>query len=184
MNNCDICNGELQHRKATYADPYHFTECGLSYVFLIGVNTHFCPKCDVEVADIPRPDELHLVLAKEILMQPSAMTGEEFRFLRKEIRMRPKEFAELIGVDPKTITNWENMSALSRQNDLTIRFIVAEKLGKTNPKGEFVDLNITDMATSEWQAESAMDAETACLVERSFLGMTNSGWEFGPTEHK
>jgi putative transcriptional regulator len=182
MNHCDICNGELQHRKATYAHPYHFTECGLSYVFLVGVNVHGCPKCDVEVADIPRPDELHLMLAGEILMKPTPMTGEEFRFLRKEIGMKPKEFAEVIGVDPKTVTNWESVPALSRQNDVTIRFIVAEGLSKLHPDSEAIDLNISDIAASEWKAESAMDDETAQLVEQAYLGLTHSGWEFGPTE--
>lgn len=179
MHSCDICNGKLQHRKSTYENPYHYTECGLSNILLIDVDVYFCPECEVEVAEIPRPKGLHLLLAKEILMKPAPMTGEEFRFLRKEIEMKPKEFANLVGVDPKTVTNWENLPALSRQNDVTVRFVVAERLEQVAPVKGFIDLNLSQVAESKWD----IDAEMAQLIEtNTYLGLTSAGWEIGPPE--
>src|SRR5437870_28722 len=99
MNVCDICNTPLTERQSTFENPYSYDESGLSNVYLIGVTAYSCAKCGVEVADIPSPRALHVLLAKDILLKPVALTGEEFRFLRKETRMKPKQFADLLGLD-------------------------------------------------------------------------------------
>src|SRR5258706_8330184 len=107
MSLCELCHKELTQGTSTFEAPYHYTESGLSYVYLVNVPTYLCPDCNVQVADIPRMNELHQLISKDALLTPSPMSGEQFRFLRKETRLRPKEFADRVGVDPKTVGNWE-----------------------------------------------------------------------------
>lgn len=39
------------------------------------------------------------------------MTGESIRHVRREIRMEPAQFAQLLGVHPSTLYRWENAGA-------------------------------------------------------------------------
>ncbi len=172
MNICDICKGTVTQRKSTLENPYHYTESGLPNVLLIGVDVYSCPNCDAEVADIPRMNELHLMLAKEVLLKPVAMTGEEFRFLRKETRMRPKEFAERIGVDSKTVLNWEKSDSLSRQNDLTVRFLVATELLQGKDL-QVVISQIRGLTESAWLESDEPTETLASLREIGDLARTN-----------
>jgi YgiT-type zinc finger domain-containing protein len=184
MNICDICKGAVTKRKATRETPYHYTESGLSNVLLTGIHVYSCPNCAVEVADIPRMNELHLILAKELLLKPVATTGEEFRFLRKETRMRPKEFAERIGVDSKTVLNWEKAEALSRQNDVTVRFLVATELlqGK---ELQIVISRIRGLTESTWaepdedQTETQVSWREITELARANISLGISSWNIG-----
>lgn len=180
MNTCDICHEPLKHRKSTLNEPYAYGECGLSNVLLINVDVYSCPQCGIEVADIPSPRGLHALLAKDILLQPLPLTGEEFRFLRKETGCKPKDFAELLGVDPKTLANWENSESLNRQNDLSVRFLVAALLRERH-KGRLASnfFVIPDnLVADTWEIT---DQEIADLARtNTYLGITSAGWEFGP----
>lgn len=60
---CDICQTGLETRTATAESPYHYTESGLDFAYLVGVEVFRCPKCQVEVAAIPNIDGLHRVVA-------------------------------------------------------------------------------------------------------------------------
>ena len=173
MNTCDLCKGEITQRKSTYEHPYHYTESGLPNVFLVNIDVYSCPSCDVEVADIPRMNELHLMLAKELLLKPVATTGDEFRFLRKEARMKPKEFAERIGVDAKTVLNWEKSEALSRQNDVTIRFLVATELLQGKELQVVISL-LGDLTETIWSEPEEQTETLASWGEIGKLARTNT----------
>ena len=58
------------------------------------------------------------------------MTGAELRFLRKETRLKLKDFAERLTVDPKTIGNWEGSGHLNKQTDVSVRVLVIAELWK------------------------------------------------------
>jgi transcriptional regulator with XRE-family HTH domain len=79
-------------------------------------------------ADIPDLEGLHDLIAKEIILTPLPMTGAELRFLRKETRLKLKDFAERLAVDPKTISNWEASDHLNKQTDVTVRVLVIAAL--------------------------------------------------------
>ena len=183
MTTCEICHKELLQAISTFDQPYHYTESGLSDVYLVNVTTHSCPNCDVQVADIPRMNELHQLISKVIILTPSPVTGEQFRFLRKETRLRPKEFAERVGVDPKTVANWERADTLNRQNDLAIRFFVAAELFEGNELKKVVS-QLNELSEFSWEQEGEVVLDEVQKSEidelaatNTFLGITSDdGW--------
>lgn len=105
MKRCQGCGGNIQRRELT--KPYHYTESGLKNVLLDGIMMFHCPSCDEEFAEIPDVGGLHAKIAEILMIKPYTLTGREFRFLRKEMRMKAKDIATVLGVTPTTVSRWE-----------------------------------------------------------------------------
>jgi DNA-binding transcriptional regulator YiaG len=166
MNTCHGCNRNYEIWRSTFEQPYHYKESGLSHVYLVGVTVYSCPNCEVQSADIPDMDGLHNLVAKDLILTPIAMAGEELRFLRKETKMTPKVFAELVEVDPKTISNWESSAELSKQTDVALRFLIASELFHGNELDEVL-ASLSELAKYSWDGESeqSTDDDVAHLME-------------------
>lgn len=102
---CFQCGGKLQVIKNK---PYHYTESGLDNTVLYGINQYKCKACGENFVSIPRIEELHLLIGRELCCKKELLTGKEIRFLRKELRIKAKEMAKALGVNPSTISRWEN----------------------------------------------------------------------------
>lgn len=50
---------------------------------------------------------LHHSIVLTLIRTPCKMTGDEFRFLRKELNLSQKKLADMMGVEDQTIANWE-----------------------------------------------------------------------------
>ena len=50
-------------------------------------------------------------------MKPTKLGGPEIRFMRKEVDMTAKAFAEAIAVDPVTLSRWENDAGDANKTD-------------------------------------------------------------------
>lgn len=87
---------------------HHYTESGLENVYLIGVDVYDCPSCGENYVHIPNPVQLHIILAVGLALKDDPLCGAEIRFMRKEVGMNGKSFAEFIGVSPITLSRWEN----------------------------------------------------------------------------
>ena len=61
MGRCSKCNNILEIIKDI---PYHYEESGLDYVWLIGMLQYKCGKCGDIYVEIPRINELHLLIGK------------------------------------------------------------------------------------------------------------------------
>ncbi|MFW6126929.1 MAG: type II TA system antitoxin MqsA family protein [Thermodesulfobacteriota bacterium] len=90
----------------TKIGEYHYTESGLPNVWLLGVEIFECD-CGENFAFIPRPQELHKLIACDLLTQENRLSGPEIRFLRKTMGLKAKDFASLLGVKNVTISRWE-----------------------------------------------------------------------------
>ncbi len=168
MSVCQTCDKPYEKWTSSIEQPYHYTESGLQGVGLAGITVYSCPNCGVEGADIPDLDGLHDLLAKDILLTPLPMTGRELRFLRKETRLKPKKFAERLGVDPKTITNWEGSEKLNRQTDFTVRVLVATELWEGDALTQVLT-PLAEIAKYDWEEELGDDLrqEIAQLAEEN-----------------
>jgi putative zinc finger/helix-turn-helix YgiT family protein len=115
----------VEHRKehiATDENPYHFTDSGLSYVYLVGIRYFTCD-CGVITAEIPAVKQLMQLIARDTIAKPAALTGEEVKFLRKRLGQKQTDFARAIGMEPETLSRYENNhQAVSEGNDKLIRF--------------------------------------------------------------
>lgn len=107
------------------AGTYPFRESGLNNVVLCGIDLVKCPACHNVDPIIPHVNQLMRVLALAVISHPFRLRGEDVRFLRKFIGKNGREFAELLHVDPTTLSKWENNEdPVGPNNDRLIRAVV------------------------------------------------------------
>jgi putative transcriptional regulator len=86
--------------------PFHYTACGLDYVYLLnGVVREDDPDYG-EMITIKAQDGLHRAIGLHIA-QKSRMTNKEFKFLRKLMGCTQDELAWDLQVNVQTIANYE-----------------------------------------------------------------------------
>jgi len=117
---------DLQERKATIQAPYHFLGSGLSNVYLVGIKYRVCSSCGAKIAEIPAVKQLMKLIARTIVENEGALSGEEIRFLRKRLGKKSSDFAALIGVGLEEVSRWENGHVgPSKSADKFIRVVYA-----------------------------------------------------------
>lgn len=126
---CHACGGSMKEK----GERYHYTECGLDNVYLENISVYTCNKCSDEFVEIPQPVQLHIMLAIVISQKPAPLNGQEIRFLRKEVGMTGKAYAEMLGVNPVTLSKWENNnlnreSSSDRAIRMAFKLMMSEKL--------------------------------------------------------
>jgi putative zinc finger/helix-turn-helix YgiT family protein len=87
---------------------YHYKDCGLDNVEIYGIPQYKCRSCDEIYVSIPKIKQLHKVLGMNLCCREEKLTGREIKFLRKELRLKAIEFAELLSVAPSTLSRYEN----------------------------------------------------------------------------
>ncbi|KTB62489.1 transcriptional regulator [Pseudomonas veronii] len=103
---------------------YEYKGCGFRGVFLTDgytiVDTPY--GSGVTITDI---DRLHAAIADELVEQEHEMTGQQFRFLRKQLGLTQEHLTPLFGVDVQTIANWEKRQeeAIPRTSSLAMRYV-------------------------------------------------------------
>lgn len=179
MTTCSQCDRPFEVWTSTQEQPYHYTESGLLGVQLSGVTVYSCPNCGVESADIWNIDGLHQLLAQDILLKPQPMSGRELRFLRKEARLKPKQLADRLGVDPKTINNWEASDKLGRHTDISVRVLVAVTLWDDEELFQMLT-QFGELARYGWDEETPGDIghEIAQLAENNTILGLNANLEW------
>lgn len=111
---------------------FHYTDCGLSKVYLKGIVTHKCTDkdCGEEEITIPNMEELHQLLAEKIASQVNKLQPEEIRFLRTHLGFSGVDFAETIGVSPETVSRWEKGTVnMKEASERFLRVLILSKLG-------------------------------------------------------
>lgn len=103
---CSNCGAEATR----VVGAYPFSECGLSDVTLVGVDLITCDACKNVDPIIPDMNDLMRAIAWHIATQRFRLHGAQVRFLRKYLKMKAVDFAELLGVDNTTLSKWENDS--------------------------------------------------------------------------
>ena len=76
-------------------------------------------------------------LGNAVINKPGPLSGQEIRYLRKNLSLSAREFARLLEVDHTTLSKWENGRAPGRPNDLLIRLAYAALKGCEHPKRIF-----------------------------------------------
>ena len=111
---------------------YLFEEMGLP-VTLANVDLIQCGHCGNIDPIIPNMHDLMNLIAFAVIAHPCELTGDEVRFLRKYLGMRGKELSAQLGIDPTTLSKWENGGEIGPQSDRLLRLFVlskSEELGK------------------------------------------------------
>src|SRR5262245_18353811 len=107
---------------------YKYVESGLNSVVLKDILVFHCTNCNEVVPEIPAVGTLHRVIARQILLKKTLLTGSELRFLRKLCGYSVHEFAEIMGCSKAAIPRWENQSSHGEGTDRTIRLLATATL--------------------------------------------------------
>jgi putative transcriptional regulator len=108
---------------------YHYTECGLDYVYLLDgfeiVETAYGR--GVRVANASKLDR---AIALAVVRHQSRLTGQEVRFLRGILDLTQEELGRALGKDAQTVARWEKgKTELPTTEDIAIRQIYLEETG-------------------------------------------------------
>jgi DNA-binding transcriptional regulator YiaG len=119
---------------------YHYTECGLSKVYL--KNGYIVEEIDgQEYTSIDDMNGLHTTIAQIIVNGNTPLSHEEFKFLRIELNISQKILGTRFGVSEQTIARYEKKtSTIPRTSDAALRSLYMESLEKNNPVSYFLDL--------------------------------------------
>lgn len=123
---CRNCNkkSDLKITKENHL----YTASGLPNIVLTDVEVRRCPECGFESVVIPRIEELFRTIAFAVIHKPSRLSSAEVRFLRKYLGFSGVDFANHMGVDPSTVSNWENdKQPIGMPSDRLLRLMVVHQ---------------------------------------------------------
>ena len=144
MDQCWKCGHAMTVIKS---EPYRYSECGLDNIFLYGIVQSRCPECGEEIGTIPNIKGLHLAIARNLVCKEEMLTGNEARFLRKELKLKSKDMAAALSMKPETYSRWENeKQVVSSTCDKELRLIFI--LNATEEEGRVLHKNIRGMMTA------------------------------------
>ncbi|MDR3448497.1 MAG: transcriptional regulator [Alphaproteobacteria bacterium] len=113
--------------------PYHYRESGLDYVYLQnGFTYHETPYG--KGVSIFAADQLHEAIAREIVLSPRPLRGQEARFLRSLLDISQADLARTMGTTRISITRWEKNrdGELPGTADTALRLIYTGNGDKTS----------------------------------------------------
>jgi putative zinc finger/helix-turn-helix YgiT family protein len=121
---CDKCNVEM----GKIETDYHYRESGLQNVILNGIPAYQCPNCKEIHPIIPNIKKLHELIARALISKKSLLSGKEFVFLRKELKIKAADFAQMLNIHKVTVSRWENKKTISVMWDRLIRLLYRDKI--------------------------------------------------------
>ncbi len=117
---CYTCGKKM---RTLTAKNYHYKLSGLANVYLSGIPMYRCA-CGKEMVEIPKAEELHTVIAGELLRKSNVLIGEEIKFIRKQMRLKAVELAEQLTITPVTLSRWENdKKPIGKEKDKLLRLL-------------------------------------------------------------
>ena len=79
--------------------------------------------------EIPSAEQLHRLLVNLLIRKRSVLTGSEIRFLRKELAMTGKVFAQQLGMTAEHLSRLETgRREITATTDLLVRLVVGWEL--------------------------------------------------------
>ena len=106
---------------------HHFTECGLSDVYLENGFEVIEGEWGSSVSITDMDELIHTIGL--CIVSCEVLTGERVRFIRKHMDMTQKNLANLLDYDVQTIANWEkDVKKIPRPSEIVLRSIFREYL--------------------------------------------------------
>ena len=146
-------------------EMHQYFECGLNYVYLVdGFKRVRLDDGEVGFV-IEDVDGLHFAIRKHVAELPRRLSGQEIRFLRKEIDVSQRQLAMVLDVDEQTVSLWErDAHQIPQAAEIVLRAWVKECDSK---RPEVRDLT---------ERMNALDRELFELEKRLELHRSASAW--------
>jgi DNA-binding transcriptional regulator YiaG len=101
--------------------PLHYTMSGLDYVYLLNGFTVENDPDYGRIVTIEDERDLHRAIGLYVITRPRNLTGAEFKFLRKQMGFKQKEFAANLGINEQTVANYEKGKPIPTRSEFAAR---------------------------------------------------------------
>ena len=81
---------------------------GLGLEIQVEASVYTCAVCGEVFEGFTQVPALHQTIANHIAARPGALRGVEIRFLREHLGLSGGDLADLMGVDPATVSRWQS----------------------------------------------------------------------------
>ncbi len=109
---------------------YHYTQCGLSNIYLKNGYDEKVTPYGKGVA-IDNVHGLHRAIAKSVIDKVGILSGGELRFLRIELDLSQKRFGEYLGKTDQAVAIWEKTGNIPKEVDFLVRHIIRQTIDKS-----------------------------------------------------
>lgn len=99
---CPVCGKGMKKTKGSYK----YVESGLDNVILENIPIYRCA-CGESMPELKNIEELHTIISDNLVKKAVLLTGQEIRFIRKQMGLNAKELASVLSVSPVTVSRWE-----------------------------------------------------------------------------
>lgn len=125
------------------SEGYHYTACGLDYVYLQNGFKVRETKHGKAVA-IENARELHEVIARAVISLPERLRGQEVRFLRAQLKLSQDGLAKALRTRRGSVARWEAApdKAIPGTADAALRMFYALKVA-----GHEIAIRLVDLLT-------------------------------------
>jgi DNA-binding transcriptional regulator YiaG len=131
-----------------------YPNCGLSNVYLL-------QRIDEPNIGVNLPT-LILAVVEQLIEKPTLLVGQEISFLRKAMLMKATDLARTIGVEPETLSRWENNKArIGIDKDRLLRCLAFNHLAVNYPTfaGRFANTDTVPATSSFINVLGAIQSE-------------------------
>ncbi|WP_425263528.1 helix-turn-helix domain-containing protein [Vibrio owensii] len=116
---------------------FHYTECGLSNIYLKS-GYHLTDEGGEEFVSFEKLDLLHWWISHYLCKKTTRLSGEQVRFIRKEMNLTQEKFGEITFNDRQTVARWEKGQVpIPPMPDLMIKLICFESIAEELSVFEF-----------------------------------------------
>jgi putative transcriptional regulator len=126
---------------AHMTEGYHYTGCGLDYVYLLnGYTVH--ETAHGKGVSIKDARQLHERIALDIISRPHPLRGQEVRFLRGMLHLSQEGLARVLRQRRGSVARWEatQAKAIPGAADSALRMFYALKVGGHEVAQKLVEL--------------------------------------------
>ena len=130
---------------------YHYTECGLDDVYLVG-GFEFVDAPSGRQVVISDLDGLHAAIGRHLVNSKKGLSKKEIRFLRHEMSMSQSTLARLLAVSEQAVRRWEaGKSTIPGPAEALLRLLYRESTdhGDRGPGPKSIRAALKDIADLE-----------------------------------
>ncbi|MEB8055833.1 hypothetical protein [Pseudomonas fulva] len=119
---------------------FHYVACGLPNVWLENGYTEGVSSDGAAIFQVEDVRGLHQAIALSLVEKDTLLTGDEFRFLRNEIKLTRKNLAGIINFSEETIKKWESgENPIQKIADVTLRNLYLESQNQVGKVGQLLN---------------------------------------------
>lgn len=128
-------------------EPFRYLACGLDNVYLTS-GYERRERAGQWMTAVEDAEGLHAAIARFLVLRRKQLSGQEVRFLRKQLNLSQAELGKLLGVSDQSVARYEKeQTRLEGAADMLLRLLIAgQALGQLDPLKKIEEIRASDDA--------------------------------------